>query len=408
VTGAGQRVVMFLYRTFELDSRVEREACTLVGEGYQVEVMALPGEGLPEREWRDGYSIRRLLPRTALTAALQRFAAGRGLGALRRLAFRGWALTTLRSWARLAASAAAERPVALLIGHDLDGLMAGATAKRRLRAPLIYDAHELYPDMAARERPKRELRGWILYESRLIRHADLVFAVTPSRAKVMVERYGIETPTLLRNVPEVAEAEPAAAPVELRKELGLQRGTRLLLYLGGLQPVRGLEQAIVALQQIPDAALVLMGIGEDAYVESLRALAARHGVSARLLVRPPVRPHQVVAVAAQADLGLVLNLRVGLNNYLSLPNKIFETIAAGVPVVASDFPDMAELIRRYAVGETCDPEDPAAIARAVRAVLDDPERRRRLAANAERAAAELNWERESQVFLSAVRVLALR
>lgn len=401
------RVVMFLYRPFDLDSRVEREARTLVREGYEVEVIALPGEGLPAEEARDGYRIRRLAPETAISQAALGFSRGRGAAPLRRLAFRGWALLTMRSWARRAARTAAERPASLLIGHDLDGLAGAVRAKRRLGAPLIYDAHELYPDMAAKGRPRRELRGWILYESRLIRHADAVFAVTASRAAVMVERYGIERPTVLRNVPETADAG-APAPVELRQQLHLGEETRLLLYLGGLQPARGLEDAIRALATIPDAVLVMMGTGERSYVERLAELAEREEVGDRLYVRGPVRPHEVVAVASQADVGVILNHRVGLNNYLSLPNKLFETIAAGVPVVASDFPDMAELIRRCDVGETCDPQDPAAIAWAVRAVVDDPERHRRLCENARRAARELSWERESEVFLSRVRSLAAR
>ena len=397
---------MFLYRPFDLDSRVEREARVLVREGYEVQVLALPGEGLPERESRDGYSIRRVAPDTGASRSLRRFATGRGPAPLRRLAFRAWALSVLRSWSRRAAHAAAERSPALLIGHDLDGLMAGAKAKRRLGAPLIYDAHELYPDMAAKNRPRRELRAWIRFESRLIRHADLVFAVTASRAEVMVERYGIERPVVLRNVPEIHPDGPA--PTELRHELGLAAETRLLLYLGGIQPVRGLEQAIRALPSIPRAALVMMGTGEQGYLDGLRRLAREQGVNERLFVRSPVRPHEVVAVASQADVGLVLNHRVGLNNYLSLPNKIFETIAAGVPVVASDFPDMARLIRSYEVGETCDPEDPSSIAAAVMAVIDDPERRHRLSENARAAGRELNWERESEVLLSRVLALAPR
>jgi glycosyltransferase involved in cell wall biosynthesis len=151
--------------------------------------------------------------------------------------------------------------------------------------------------------------------------------------------------------------------------------------------------------------LVMMGTGMPAYPRAFRELAAAEGVADRLFIRDPVRPHEVVGVAAQADVGLILNHPVGLNNYLSLPNKIFESVAAGLPVVTSNFPDMAELVSHYEVGETCDPEDPADFARAVRAVLDDPERHRRLRENAARAAQELTWERESEVFLSRIREL---
>lgn len=383
---------MFLYRPFELDSRVEREARTLVAAGYEVEVIALTGEGLAARETRDGYAITRVSPEGFLTRLSLRLSRLPLLGALAR---RAYFFLRMPTWSRRAARAAAERPAALLVGHDVDGLGAAVRAKRALGAPLIYDAHELFPDMAAAGRPDYERRGWIGYERRLIRHADAVFAVTASRAEVMARRFAIG-PRVIRNVPETSHetAEPAA---DLRESL--PEGAKIVLYLGGMQASRGLEEAIRALERLPDCHLVLMGSGEESYVERLRAIARDAGVAERLEIRPPVRPHQVVAVTAAADVGVVLNHRTNLNNYLSLPNKIFEYVVAGLPVVASDFPDMAELVNGYGVGVTCDPEDPADIARAVEAVLRERERYRE---GARRAAPELTWERESEAFLSSV------
>jgi glycosyltransferase involved in cell wall biosynthesis len=383
---------MFLYRQFDLDSRVEREARSLVAAGYEVEVIGVTGEGLPARDSRDGYTITRVAPESFLTRLPLRLSRLPLLGALAR---RAYFLLRMPIWSRRAARAAEERPAALLVGHDVDGLGAAVRAKRALGAPLIYDAHELFPDMAAAGRPDYERRGWIRYERRLIRHADAVFAVTASRADVMARRFAI-SPRVIRNVPETSHEteEPAA---DLRESL--PEGAKVVLYLGGMQASRGLEEAIRALERLPDCHLVLMGSGEEKYVERLRAIAREARVAERLEIRPPVRPHEVVAVTAAADVGVVLNHRTNLNNYLSLPNKIFEYVVAGLPVVASDFPDMAELVNGCGVGVTCDPEDPASIARAVEAVLRDPERYRE---GARRAAPELTWERESEAFLSSV------
>jgi glycosyltransferase involved in cell wall biosynthesis len=405
VKATGPRVVMFLYRDFDLDSRVEREARSLVTAGYEVEVLARQGQALPDREVRDGYAIRRLSLQSRPSDAVLRFSGGGGLGPLRRLASRFYYFLIWRTWTRRAAEAALERPAVLYIGHDLDGLRPGVRAKRSSGCPLVYDAHELYPDMATKERPDYELRGWIAYERRLIRHADLVFAATPSRAEEMRRRFEIELPRVLRNVPEISHAAEADSRVELRTELEIPAEARLLLYLGVLQRTRGLEEAIRALRLLPSDHLVMMGSDYAGYVDDLLELAAEIEVSDRVHLREPVRPHEVVAVARQADVGLVLNHRVGLNNYLSLPNKIFESVAAGVPVVVSDFPDMAELVRQYDVGETCDPTDPADIARAIEALTTDPDRHRELGENAHRAALELSWERESERFLSEVRRL---
>ena len=402
------RVVMFLYRTFDLDSRVEREARSLVGAGYDVEVIALTHPEMAEREERDGYRIRRVSPWSRLSEAASRFSQGSAPAFLRRLAFRSFYFFVWRAWSRRAAEAAREQPADLYIGHDLDGLRPGVYAKRESGTSLIYDAHELYPDMAAKGRPAYELRAWIAYERRLIRHADLVFAVTPSRAEEMRRRFEIEQPQVLRNVPETSFAAESDSPVNLRAELEIPEAAALLLYLGMLHPTRGLEDAIRALRLLPDHHLVLMGGDNVGHTGRLLEIADEEKVSDRVHLRDPVRPHEVVAVAGQADVGLVLNHRVGLHNYLSLPNNIFESIAAGLPVVVSDFPDMAELVHRYDVGETCDPTDPADIARAIRAVTVTPERHCALRENARRAAPELSWERESESFLSQVRRLAAR
>ena len=394
------RVAMFVYHPFELDSRVEREARSLVGAGYDVEVFASSAEGLAAREERDGYTIRRVPADGTLARVLGHIHDARALRPLARLAFRGRALTRMRTWGRRAGRAAAEQPAALLVGHDLDGFLAGIRAKRRLAAPLIYDSHELFPDYAAMGRPAYERRGWILYESRLIKHADLVFAVTPGRAEVMAERHGIPTPRVIRNMPE-ASKQPAEPVANIRQ--GLPDGSPVVLYSGGIQPTRGLEQLVAALAGLPQCVLVIMGSGGDEYVEQLRALAAEAGVEERVILRPPVRPHEVVAASSAADVGVVLNRNVSLNNWLSLPNKIYEYLAAGVPVVTSDSPEMAALVNEHEVGDTCDPESPGDIARAISAVLEDRERYERLRENARRVAPEMTWEREAERFLGAVR-----
>ncbi len=394
---------MFLYRGFELDSRVEREARTLAGAGCRVEVIARLEHGLARTEERDGYTIRRVSPRDARTRLAARLRDASLPGWARELGRRAYWFWHWRNFLRRAYRDAVAHPGALLVAHDLDALGAGVRARRRLGVALIYDAHELFPDMRARPEPERRL--WMRYEARLLRRVDLVFAVTASRAEEMRRRYRIETPRVLRNVPEVA---PEGSGPDVRERLGIEPGTAIVLYLGGLQPNRGLEQLIRALADLPGCVLGLMGSGEEPYVASLRELAAAVSVGGRLHLTDPVRPHQVVAAAATADVGVILNLNTGLNNYLSLPNKIFEYLGAGVPVVASDFPDMAELIARYDVGATCDPEDPGAIAAAIRAVIGDPARHRELRAHAAEAARELNWERESAVLLSAVDALLPR
>jgi glycosyltransferase involved in cell wall biosynthesis len=103
---------------------------------------------------------------------------------------------------------------------------------------------------------------------------------------------------------------------------------------------------------------------------------------------PAVAPHEVPAVAAQADAALVVIQPVCLSYRFTLPNKLFEAIHAGLPVVAADLPDMAELVTRYRCGELVDPADPAAFVAGLGKLLADP-------APYRAAAAELDWDHEA-------------
>jgi glycosyltransferase involved in cell wall biosynthesis len=83
-----------------------------------------------------------------------------------------------------------------------------------------------------------------------------------------------------------------------------------------------------------------------------------------------------------------------LNHTYCLPNKLFEYMLAGIPVIISDLPEIAEVVREYDTGITVDPEDEDAIARAIRQMAEDDDLRRHYAQSALRAALVLNWEQE--------------
>ena len=124
------------------------------------------------------------------------------------------------------------------------------------------------------------------------------------------------------------------------------------------------------------------------------------------LLAPAVPTDDVVRWAAGADVGLALIQNVSLSYFLSLPNKLFEYVAAGLPVVASDFPELRGVVEGRGLGVVCPPDDRDAIARAIAWTLDDPERHARLRAAARAAAAELTWDRESRILVELVGRLA--
>jgi glycosyltransferase involved in cell wall biosynthesis len=427
------RVTMLLYSPFEYDSRVLREIRSLIGAGFVVRLIATRRAGQPASEQLEGARVDRVLGSVRELLALLRSrrrgpsphegelgegvdlhpptasplerAAGRR-GRLGRLVIRSGAIASWRLFAANARRAGGSEPADVWYAHDLDTLPIAAALRRQFGGGLVYDSHELFVD-AVLDPPRLELerRWWRRREGRLIREADRVFVDIPSRGRILAERYAVPPPEVIMNVPSFRPPPERAGRLHAR--LSGEPG-RIALYAGGLTEgrERGLASTVKALPLLPgDLGLVLIGPGDPAVAARLSALAAGLGVSERLHLLPPVHPDEIREQIADADIGLVPFVGLGLNNYHSLPTKLFDYLSSGLPVAASDFPDMRELIARHQVGTTFDPEDPASIAGALTELLDDPERLRRSRENAAAAARLYRWENEERKLLEAVRSL---
>ena len=407
---------MVLYNPFEHDARVLKEATTLVAAGHEVTVLAIRdvARRLPAVEWREGVRVLRVehdplplrLARAIAARRVQPRETGRYAGneALVATSTGGPLLDPARrahmtldwlKFARHALRAARRLRADVWWAHDLETLPIAARARARHGGRVVYDAHELYVERTIlTPRPSRLWRKrWSAIERRLIRRAAATITVSPPIADELARRYGVRRPLLVFNVPSLAGATTGSAPPDLRAALEIPSETPLVLYLGGLQPFRGLEELIRAMAGL-DAVVVLMGQGAADYIASLTRLGEELGVVDRVRIEPPVPSGEVVAWAAAADVGVATVRNAGLSYFHSLPNKLFEYIHAGVPVVASNFPAMKALVEEHNVGVTCDPDDPAALAAAIEGLLADPSGRARMRDRARVARQALNWEIE--------------
>ncbi len=275
------------------------------------------------------------------------------------------------------------RPV-LVHANDFNTMWVGVAAKLLRRSRLVYDAHELWPDRNGR----REWRPWLLACEWLFVHlADTTLTVSPGCAQVMAERYRTDPPIVVRNVPEHVLQNPQ--PPE-----GLRAGQLpLAVYVGLIAPGRGLEQAIQALARVPELRLRLMGRAAGDYRQKLLDLAAEHGVTDRLEYRDPVPSNAVIDTISGADFGLVLIQPVCLSYELSLPNKLFEYAAAGLPVLASDLPVIGTIVRQHHLGHVVPPDDIPAIAQAMHQ-LTNPQHNQQLRQHAHTYGQTTTWQNE--------------
>jgi glycosyltransferase involved in cell wall biosynthesis len=290
----------------------------------------------------------------------------------------------------------------LIHANDLEALPIGVLVKALCAARLIYDAHELWFDVYRNSFPK--WMYWLItgMERVMVKRADCVVTVSDGVARHMANNLNIAEPVVVRNVP----SQTVVASHEVRllhTAASLSADRHILLVLGMVCPGRGVETLIRAMPHVDQSASVVFLGDEDvtvkcpdgrSYLDSVEDLAGQLGVRERVRFVPSVPPDDVLRFAICATIGLALIEPTCMSYCLCLPNKLFQYVQVGIPVVASDLQDMAALVCRYDLGEVVPPGNVAAIATAINSLLRDPSKMARYRNNACRAALELNWEKE--------------
>lgn len=423
-----RRVALLLNNPFTSDSRSWKLARSLAAAGWSVIVIARRADGLPDREERDGFAVVRLdqprplawLPAPRLPEAAGGEPVGRertraaGLraavvAAIGRPVQATRYLRLARQWA--------DRVAGVVPGADIwqsEGLITLPVAlalRGRLGGRVVYDARDLHVESARFARlpgPWRRLlarreRSWA-------RSADAVITANEPYAEVLERTLGVRATVVFNGslAPAAGGSGPCEPfPIPVRDQLGLEPSTRIVLCLGNVAPGRGVEQLCRAIDGVPDAVLVVVGPGGP-FRDRLAAEAASLPAADRIHFLPQVPPSDIPSWTAAADVAAMPIQPTTLNHRLTTPTRLFDALGAGVPVVASDLPGMAAIVRETGCGVLCDPTDPASIAAALREVLDAPSERRRAFREAALSAARgrYAWERQVETLLGIYEELA--
>ena len=356
------RALVAVTNDLATDQRVHR-TCTVLGElGYEVLLIGrrLPGSLPLERS----YATRRM-----------------------RLLFNKGALFyaeyNLRLWLRLLFTRAA-----VIVANDLDTLPACRMAQGA-RA-LVYDTHEFFTEVPELVDRPSVRRIWLWVERRIFPGLRMVITVNQSIANAYRERYGNEV-HVVRNIPMKRElgAQPS------REQLDLPKARFILVLQGaGINVQRGGEEAVLAMKDLPGALLLIIG-GGDAW-PVLERMVKEQGLEDRVRLLGKMPYERMMDFTRNADLGLTLDKDTNLNYRFSLPNKVFDYLQAGIPVLATDLPEVAAVVRGNDAGAVIPKADPVLIANAVKALMVDPARLATLKRNATFAALALDGEGEKE------------
>ena len=282
--------------------------------------------------------------------------------------------------------------VDVFVSNDLDTLPANYLASLIKNKPLVYDSHEYFtevPELIGRPVVKAI---WTWLEKRLVPRVDAAYTVCDSIAEVYRDLYKVDF-KVVRNLPVCLATETIADPMTSSHRIS--NSSKVILYQGALNLGRGVGTAIRAMQYLEGVELWLAGDGD--LTSQLKELVVEMKLESKVKFLGRLPLHQLHEVTLQADLGISLEEDLGLNYRFTLPNKLFDYIQAGVPVLVSNLPEMRHIVEYYQIGTIAETYQWKAVSELMKSVLFDSEKNELWKANLKIAAKELCWENEEVV-----------
>lgn len=275
----------------------------------------------------------------------------------------------------------------LLYANDLDTLLPNYLVSKIKKLPLIYDSHELFCEVPELVHSPAKRSIWLKLEGWIVPKLKHCITVNDSIARIFADKYKVPFHAV-RNIPDT----PKSFAPKTKSELGLPLDKKIILLQGaGINIDRGAEELISAMPQVNNALLLIIG-GGDVW-EALKEKIATLGLSDKVRLINKIPKAELMHYTYNADLGLSIDKNTNLNYFYSLPNKIFDYIHAGVPVLASRLPEIEKVINEFKIGDFIQDHTPGTIALKLNEMLQ-PGRLKSYRANTANAALQLNWDLE--------------
>ncbi|NQV56193.1 MAG: glycosyltransferase [Rhodospirillales bacterium] len=293
-------------------------------------------------------------------------------------------------WSFRVFSLYAGKDVVCVNPHSLTTLPLAILFKAVKKCKIVYDTHELETETSSSTPLRRVLSK--LLERMCMPFVDLVIVVGDYIGDWYSRAYNLRDIMVIKNYPNIRSAQDLDSS-PLRSELGISDQEFVVIYQGLLANGRGIELLLNAFSAIENKCIVFMGHGP---LEDL----VKHAANTRtnVLYHDPVAPNRVLEYVSGADVGVSLIENISLSYYLSCPNKIFEVLSAGLPVITSDFPEMKNIVKQSQAGWCIEPETNALVSLLGSISKSDTQS---MSVNAKKWSISHNWEVQEEKLVKA-------
>lgn len=392
-----KKVCVFLWNNFINDARVRREVKALQENGYEVTVIATYDGNEKQLFKEESYEGSKVIRVWNLKTVAMIVRNKRGIYKVIEKIIKvldkvkiGKIIDVLMVITNMIGYGAKEK-FNFYHSNDLKTLPQGVICSKVLRkSRLIYDAHEVETSRAGGMSKIK-----YIIEKNLINYPDTMIMTTNTRAEYTSKLYNIETPAVVHNYP-MHETLNNKEKFNLYNLLGISKEEPILLYQGGLQVGRGLDNIIKATPYFNKGKVVF--IGDGPLKKDLVQQVNEKQLQDKVFFVDKVPAAELLSYTQHAYLGFQVLENTCFNHYSALSNKVPEYIMAEVPMVCSDFPEMKRIVEAEQVGVCINSEDISEIIKAVNGLLENQTKYTNYKKNCKRIKDVYTWENEKRRF----------
>lgn len=285
----------------------------------------------------------------------------------------------------------------IYFASDFFSLPVCVIAAKVRRTKVFYDSREIYTELPFHDEKPVLKKILKVVERFLIKRVERIFTTGEMDSEYLKNLYPIKETYLLRNLPLT---KTDIVPINYHAKFNVPDNSITTLYQGIIVKGRGIDTYFKAVQKMENLYLIILGGGE--HLQFYKSLANEMKISNRVIFAGKIPQDEILNYTAGAFAGLSIIDNISVNNYYALPNKLFEYVMSGLPVIVNNLPQMQKVVNDYDIGVVMENVNEDNLISVLNNWTENRNLYRTIKENCRKASLELNWEKEfsnvSQLF----------